>query len=804
MSAADAKTLEDLRREVEELRARLEEAEETIGAIRAYRVGAFVVSAPRERVFALETAERPWHTLVEHMGQGAAVLRDDGAVLYANPALEVLVRRDRDRLRGVRLEELVAEGSRPALEALLATARGGFAQGEVALLRPDGSQVPAHVALNRLPEEVGGLGALVTDLTVQLHYHDLKRAEAALRRSEAHYRQIVETAHEGIWKIDLQGRTLFVNRRLADLLGYPPEEMLGRPVTDFCFAEDLPRAHARIRANLAGHNEQFDFRFRRRDGSELLVLASTSPVTDPAGRVTAALGMFSDVTERRRAEETLRVSRQRMELVAQSIGLGVWYWDLPLNRMVWNAQRKAHFGLPPDAEVTIDTFYERLHPDDRERVRQAVERALAECGDYDVEHRTVAPDGRERWLRSIGRAFADESGRAVRFDGVSVDITERRQAEAALREADRRKDEFLAVLAHELRNPLGPIRNATQFLGVVGSREPEAVRAREMIDRQVRHMARIIDDLLDVSRIARGKVLLRPERCDLAALVQRAVEDQRVGGQPSGPQVELHLPPGPVWVRGDPVRLAQAVGNVLHNACKFTDPDGRVTVRVEADESAGEAVVAVRDTGVGMDPETLARVFDAFSQADRSRERSRGGLGLGLALVKGLMELHGGRVVASSDGPGRGSEVLLAVPLGREAPAESPPPTPARPEAPAPRRVLIIEDSPDNAESLRLLLEMAGHSVAVALNGPAGLEAARGHRPDVVLCDIGLPGGTDGYAVARALRGDPATATAYLVALTGYGAEEDQRRAVEAGFDLHLTKPVDFANLQAVLAELPR
>jgi CheY-like chemotaxis protein len=337
---------------------------------------------------------------------------------------------------------------------------------------------------------------------------------------------------------------------------------------------------------------------------------------------------------------------------------------------------------------------------------------------------------------------------------------------------------------------------------MMGPQQPPLDQARDMIDRQVTHMARLIDDLLDMSRLSRGKILLRKERVDLVELVRDTVDDYRSILEGTGLTVQVRLPEGPLYAHGDPTRLAQVLGNVLHNANKFTDAGGRVEVEVSADPGGQAALLAVRDTGIGMEADVLARVFEAFSQADRSLDRSRGGLGLGLALVKGLVELHGGEVRVASEGAGRGTELTIRLPLLSQT-------APARPAAAAARaarcshRILVVEDNVDAAESMRTLLKLIGHQVEVAHTGVEGLEAARRFLPRVVLCDIGLPGGMDGYAVARALRAEPALVSAFVIATTGYGQLEDQRRSREAGFDAHLTKPVDFAELQRMLAALP-
>jgi signal transduction histidine kinase/CheY-like chemotaxis protein len=375
-----------------------------------------------------------------------------------------------------------------------------------------------------------------------------------------------------------------------------------------------------------------------------------------------------------------------------------------------------------------------------------------------------------------------------------------RRGEEALKQADQHKDAFLALLAHEQRNSLAPVRSALEVMHLRGPERDAAVRqAREVIERQVRHMTRLIDDLLDVSRIARGQVLLRAEPCDIAALVREVAADYRGTLDERGLKMTEEVPADPVWVHGDRTRLAQVVGNVLHNANKFTDPGGRVGVALAAGD--GEAVLRVRDSGIGMTPQTLARAFESFTQGDDSGERGRG-LGLGLALVRGLVELHGGRVAAASDGRGLGCEIVIRLPLGA-APETTPLPGPRAAAPPRPCRVLIIEDNADAADSLAMLFVLDGHDTRVARSGAEGVSAARDFRPEVVLCDLGLPGGLDGFAVARALRGEPPTAAAFLVALTGFGQEEAQVRSLAAGFDLHLIKPVDFVDLQRLLAARP-
>jgi signal transduction histidine kinase len=393
----------------------------------------------------------------------------------------------------------------------------------------------------------------------------------------------------------------------------------------------------------------------------------------------------------------------------------------------------------------------------------------------------------------LATALANLAGAAI---GTAELYTRESRLRREAEQADRRKDEFLAMLAHELRNPLAPILTSLQVLRFPGVSREDAGRAGGVMERQVQHLSRLIDDLLDVSRLSRGKIRLRTERLDLAGLVRTTAADYLTTARAAGLALSVEAPPSPVWVTGDATRLAQVLDNLLDNAVKFTEC-GEVAVRLAADPASARALLTVRDTGIGIDPEMLPRVFDPFSQADRSLDRSRGGLGLGLALVKGLAELHGGGVAAASAGLGTGSEFTVRLPLETGA---APAPPASGEIAPDPRRrVLVIEDQADVADSLRVLLELVGHEVRVAYTGPEGLRAAREWRPDAVLSDIGLPG-MDGLAVAAALRGDPAVCPPLMIAVSGYGSEEDRARSRAAGFDHHLVKPTDVEELRRLLA----
>jgi signal transduction histidine kinase len=410
--------------------------------------------------------------------------------------------------------------------------------------------------------------------------------------------------------------------------------------------------------------------------------------------------------------------------------------------------------------------------------------------------REGVPHSFEDYFPNLGKHFKFTSvPLGDYFITTGTDITDIKKIQDDLREADRRKDDFLAMLSHELRNPLAAINNGIYLLdhGVPGS-EP-ARRAQTVIGRQMKQLSRLVDDLLDMTRISRNKIQLQFERMDLVQVARRAIEDHRGPLEANGLRLDFAAPIEAVWVLADAARVTQMLGNLLLNAGKFTDPGGAVTLEIQA--RGAEAAVIVTDTGIGMDEAMLSRLFQPFAQADRSLDRSRGGLGLGLALTKGMAELHGGALIASSPGLGQGSRFLLTLPAAPPQARGAESPVSARPARR--HRVLVIEDNLDAALTLKLLLELSGHEVTTAHTGGEGIAQAKAQRPEVILCDIGLPD-TDGYRVARTLREEPEWQPSCLVAMTGYGQPEDKRRALEAGFDHHLTKPADPEALTRLLA----
>jgi PAS domain S-box-containing protein len=520
------------------------------------------------------------------------------------------------------------------------------------------------------------------------------------------------------------------------------------------------------------------------------------------GAIDQAVEAASAAAARAHWDESAETEQQYRLLVESAIDFAIFTLDAEGRVLTWNSGAQRITGYR--AEEIIGAAGALLFtPEDRER------------GEPEKELRTAAANGRaedERWhLRKGGSRFFASGVMAPlrgseprRFAKLMRDITERKELERALRQraeeltaADRHKDEFLAMLAHELRNPLAPMRNAVALLSRRGSQDPSLRRPLEIIEHQVDLQARLLDDLLNVSRIGRGTISLHSERLDLTALIRKAAADHQHVLEAAGLMLSVELPDRPVWIDGDPTRLSQVMNNLIQNASKFTGRGGRVGVRCQVSE--GGVVVTVWDTGIGISPELLPRVFDSFMQADRSLDRSRGGLGLGLAMVKGLVALHGGQVSAHSEGIGKGTEMSFRLPLDEEEDEIVEAVVPLQKPAGRSLRILVVEDNPDGAESLEELLTLMGHQVAVAYSGAEGVEAARRHPPQVVLCDIGLPG-MDGYAVARELRRDPTTAGAMLIAQSGYGRQEDQRRSREAGFDWHLTKPLDLDELERLLS----
>jgi PAS domain S-box-containing protein len=545
--------------------------------------------------------------------------------------------------------------------------------------------------------------------------------------------------------------------------------------------------------------------YHRGDGMKAWISVSGAPISDAGGNVVGGVVLITDIDEEKRASEALRINQERLNLAQKASRAGSFEWNIRTDDVIWSEETEAIFGLRPGSfGGTYGDWTRCVHPEDLSRAEQELRRALVD-GEGAFEYRVVWPDGSVRWIQSRGKVFLDEAGEPLRWVGINMDVTERKQMEdslrrqtEAMREADRRKDEFLAILAHELRNPLAPISNAVRILSMRGH-DPEVVaQSAELMDRQVHQLTRLVDDLLEVSRAGRGKISLQKAPVDLAEVVATAVETSR-------PLIEAHrhiltvsLPDSPARVEADAARLTQAISNLLNNAAKYTEDGGRIELIAEL--ANGEVALQVRDNGIGIDPEMLPHVFDMFAQIEGKTDRSHGGLGIGLTLARRLVEMHGGRIEARSAGPGMGSEFLIRLPaLAEPAPefAQDHLGDSSAHAANGSRRVLIVDDNEDSAESMAILLRLQGHEVRLAYDGEKALEEAQSFHPELIFLDIGLPK-MDGYEVARRLRPEMKGVT--LVAMTGYGQEEDRQRTQEAGFNLHLVKPVDFDRLEELLS----
>lgn len=429
--------------------------------------------------------------------------------------------------------------------------------------------------------------------------------------------------------------------------------------------------------------------------------------------------------------------------------------------------------------------------------------ALKNCLEYNGHEIIIErPDGQRRTTLAYANPISDETGALIGAVNVLVDISDRKRAEDALKEADRSKNEFLATLAHELRNPLAPIRAAVKILELKANVTPESQSALAVIDRQTRQMTRLIDDLLDIARITSNKLELRKERIELREVLKAAVETSKPLMEQRGHELIVETDDEPIYLDGDLIRLAQVISNLLNNAAKYTDIGGRIWLTAVRQE--GSAVITVRDTGIGIAPEVLPRIFEMFTQVGRTMGGSPGGLGIGLTLVRRLVQMHGGAISVHSEGPGKGSEFVISLPLyERQAPSEFSSATSAPSGTPAPKsgsiRILVVDDNRDSADSLGLLLELVGNEVRIVHDGQAAVDAANEFQPRVVLLDIGLPT-LNGYEAARKIREQPWSKQSMMIAVTGWGDDVDRQRSKEAGFDHHLVKPVDLDALTALLA----
>jgi PAS domain S-box-containing protein len=618
-------------------------------------------------------------------------------------------------------------------------------------------------------------------------------------RDRSRLAAIVDSSDDAIISKTLDGHIQTWNAGAERLFGYTADEVIGRPIT-ILIPPDRQHEEPAVLAKLRRGEriDHFETVRVRKDGRHINISLSVSPVHDADGRIVGAAKVARDITERKRAEEQLRRSERHLELLSNTVPALISYIGPDRCYQSCNEAYTKWFDLPHDQivgramrDVVGEAAWTVIGPH--------IEEAF---GGRAVEYEAEAPyeRGGARWIHAAYTPHLDAHGQVMGVIVLVTDITERKRAEQALRDADRRKDEFLAMLAHELRNPLAPIRNSLNILRLMSQSDPTVEQVGQMMERQVNHMVRLVDDLLEVSRITRGKIELRLELVELAGVVRTAVETSQPLISGAGHQLAVSLPPEPLTVSADPVRLSQIISNLLNNAAKYTEAGGQIWLTIRREDNWVD--ISVRDTGIGIAPEMLPNVFQLFTQIDRHSGRAQGGLGIGLTLVKSLTEMHGGEVRAHSDGLGQGSEFVIRLPLAARQAADVSAPAADRPAAGlSKRRILVVDDNRDAAMSMSMLLRVLGSDVRVAFNGADALTAMAEYKPAIVLLDIGMPG-MDGYEVARRIREAPEFKEVTLIALTGWGQEEDRRRTQSAGFNHHLTKPADINVLETLLVSL--
>jgi PAS domain S-box-containing protein len=637
---------------------------------------------------------------------------------------------------------------------------------------------------------------------------DAPGSSTSLQESEARYRSALKAGRMGSWETDFVARTRTWSAEGMALFGLDLPDgrgQLGGSGDEYERALHPDDRHlAETLRRLADREDSFaaDYRIVRADGT-LLWLSGRGLVVSrqPDGRAHRMVSIMADVSERRHAEEHLRIERERLSLALEAGQMGAYDLDIIQDELWWSPQTYAVFGVDretfmPSRETVIDL----VHPDDRAAFLRGRAEAIEQRQPFAAELRIVRSDGRVAWIGHRGHTTYDDAGRPVRHFGIAMDISERKATEQALRDADRQKDNFIATLAHELRNPLAPIRNAVSLLRPRPADDPQIAWCRDVIDRQVGQMTHLLEDLLDVSRLARSQVQLRLETLAIATVIERAVEIARPAIDGGGHTLKTVVPTEPLLVRGDLTRLAQVFSNLLINAAKYTRERGLITLAAEA--RGDEVVVRVVDTGIGLSAEQMPQIFEMFGQLASALDRSQGGLGIGLSLARRLIEMHGGEIGAKSDGPGCGSEFTVRLPLAREVAAAEPVAAAAAPPRAGPVwRVLIADDLADSADTLALLFEETGHDVRVAYDGEQALAIGESFRPDIALLDLGMPK-LNGYEACRRLRATPWGRDITVVAQTGWGQSEDRRLSQDAGFDHHLVKPIDIDKLMTLLGTM--
>ena len=650
----------------------------------------------------------------------------------------------------------------------------------------------------------GGLARAMENASERwLMARELQRGACALAQREQELRTLIDNTPAVLTRFDAQFRYLYANAAITRATGLEPNRLIGRTQQELGMPATLhvPWQNALAAVFSSGSPEQLELSFQR-DGVFSHQATHFVPEFDDEARVISVLAVSHDITDLRKVELAGRESAEwlRMALIAGQAG--AWSWDIPTSTVIWSPENFQRYGRTLSlGQPSYQDWMAYVHAEDLPALLQQIEDVVAgKTHELRAECRIMHPRLDACWLLWMGRLEVDHDGRPSRMVGINLDISDRKRLEQALRREDQRKDEFLAVLAHELRNPLAALSSGLQILKAATHEKTSVSSVQEMMERQFRHMVRLVDDLLDISRISNGKIELRREPVAMQTVLEHAVEANQSFLTSVGHALTSSIDMQPVMVNGDLTRLAQVFSNLLHNAIKYTPPGGRLGLGMRVD--AAEVVVCVTDNGAGIPPEMVAHVFDLFAQVDHTLHRAQGGLGIGLNVVAELVDMHGGSVTGHSDGLGLGSTFTVRLPLAGVGLVLAQPATPTGPtlvdKPDRLLRVLVVDDNIDAADAMALMLEMHGCNTLTVHCGLAAVTASLSFLPDMILLDIGLPD-IDGYEVATRLRANPDTCGVFLVALTGWGSAEDKLRATALGFDAHLTKPVELQTVMSLL-----
>jgi PAS domain S-box-containing protein len=736
----------------------------------------------------------------------------DGTIQSWNAGAERIFGYSREDAVGRHISLIIPADRLAEEELIIASLKAGqrIEHFETERMRSDGERIWVSLTISPIKDAAGdvvGASKIVRDVTRQRQAEERERQLfAAAAEANAKFRAFFEQGALFAGIMDRDGTMLEPNHSSAEGCGFRREQIVGRPFWEGPWWVPAPDLVERVKDATAqaasGRPFRAEMPYFVGDGSQRTTDLSIQPIRDETGRVLFLAPTGTDITDRKRAE----ADREKFVTLVENSTDFIGMCDLDGVPFFVNRAGLAMIGLESLEEARRTPVREFFFPEDQPKILDEFFPGVRKSGHGEIEVRfRHFKTGEALWMAYKVLLLTDASGEPIGFATVSQEVTARKRMEEALRRlaadlsrADRRKDEFLATLAHELRNPLAPLWNMIEVMRRAGD-DPEVLRrARGTIERQLGQLVRLVDDLLDLNRITHDRLELRQSRVELSEVIQHAVEAARPLVDSAGHDLIVTLPDEPIELHADPARLAQVFGNLLTNSCKYTPAGG--TIRLTAVPVGNEVVVTVADTGIGIPIDRLDGIFEMFAQVDRPLERLQGGLGIGLTLVKRLVEMHGGRVEATSAGEGMGSEFVVRLPMetGRSVAAA---PAQGAPDASPHRRILIVDDNQDSAESLSMLLSITGNETHVAHDGVAALEAAEKHRPEVVLLDIGLPK-LSGHDVCRRVREQPWGKDVVLIALTGWGQDEDRRKSREAGFDGHLVKPVEYEALMALLESL--